>query len=325
MGCTAAIRKGTFSWAGAAGLANVVDATPLAADQPLRIASITKSMVAALVMVLVDEGKVALDANVSTYLPDVHGADQYTVRHLLGHRTGLVPYQQTSAFAAAGGFGDPSKAWTPRALVALVEDLPLAFTPGSKLAYSNTNFILAGMVAEKAAGVPVEVALRDRIYARANMTRAWLAGAEPVSESLAHGYSVRFDAQGHLTPGPKVDTTNALHPSVAWTTGAVVSTAPDVARFFEALLTRHLVSESSTLAMMTSPEPADASVAYGLGLWRYGNAQQRGWGHTGDTAGYRSFAAGTADGSIVVAVLCNDDSDENAPRTIAEALAAAVE
>lgn len=324
VGCTAAVRRGAFAWSGAAGVADLTTGAPLSPDTPLRIASITKAMTATVVMSLVDEGRVALDATVSTYLPDVRGADRYTVRQLLGHRTGLVPYQETEAFARQGGFGDPSKVWSPRALVALVEDLPLAFEPGTNLAYSNTNFVLAGMIAEKQAGVPVEQALRERVYGKAGMKDAWLDGAEAVARPLARGYSVRFDARGNVlaSPGPKTDTTTALNPSVAWTTGAVVSTAPDVARFFEALLAGRLVSSASTTAMTTSPAAPGVTPAYGLGLWRYGNASTAGWGHTGDTAGYRSFGAGTAAGETVAAVVCNDDADAEAPRAIAEALAA---
>jgi D-alanyl-D-alanine carboxypeptidase len=266
------------------------------------------------------------DRPVRAYLADLRGAERYTVRQALGHRTGLVAYQTTPGFAAMGGFGDPSRAWRPRELVALVEDLPLDFAPDSRFAYSNTNFIVAGMIAEQAEGRDLAVGMRERVFAPAEMDRTWLAGVEPVPEPLVRGYSTRFEAAGHLlaSPGPLTDVTDALHPSVAWATGALVSSAPQVARFFERLLAGRIVAPASVAAMTTSPDAPDAASAYGLGLWRYGSATNRYWGHSGDTAGYLSLAVGRPDGGTVVVVLCNDDHDPDGPRAVLEDLGALV-
>lgn len=320
VGCTAATNHADVRWKGAAGVVDLATKLPLKPDSLVRIASMTKSFVAALAMLLVQDGKINLEAPVSTYLPDVHGTSQYTVRQLLAQRTGLEAYQSTPNF-----FDHIQETQTPLALVSLVQDLPLAFTPGEAFAYSNTNFILLGMVIEAATGLKVENLLRTRIYPAAGLTRTWLAGRETVPEALAHGYSVRFNSLGQPVsgdlPGVYEDATNAINPSITWTTGGLVSTPEQVVSFFSNLVAGKIVSPASAAEMMSSPDAGNIS-SYGLGLWRYGGPTTFLWGHSGDTAGYLGFAVATADAKTVIAVTCNDDHAPNAPREIVEALGA---
>lgn len=322
VGCTAAVRKGNLIWEGAAGLADLSTNTPLAPDSLMRVASITKTFTATVAMSEVDKGNLVLDSIASTWIPAVVGSDQYTLRHLLSHRTGLRAYQTMPTFVAAGGFGDPSVVWTPSSLVALVENEPLAFIPGSQYAYSNTNFIEVGMIVEAAAATPIQTLLHERIFKPLGLTRTWLDGVETIPEPLAHSYSSRFTTTGapRNPPGSLVDTTYAWNPSIAWTTGALVSTAPQVAKFYEALLKGQILPAARVTEMLTTPDPNTITPSYGLGLIRFGTGSNESWGHSGDHAGYLSIAAAKPDGSLVVVAVCNDDHVPDAPRAIAESL-----
>ncbi len=320
VGCTAALQLGTFSWAGAAGLANRDTLLPLASSDLMRVGSITKSMVATVIMQLVDERAIALDTPVDQLLSAIPHGHELTVRQLLGHRTGLVPYQSQTAFIDGGGLGDPTRVWSPQQLVDVVKDEPLLFTPGTQFSYSNTNFIVLGMVLEAVTHQSLADAIDQRIARPLGLTRTWLDDGVRSTRLLAHGYSSTFSATGvhHAPEATTVDATFALNPSVPWAAGGIISTAPETARFFAALLGARLTSAASLTAMTTSTEPASVA-AYGLGLWRY-NINPPGWGHTGETAGFRSSGAARLGGEIVVAVICNDDHVEDAPQRIAQAL-----
>ena len=280
----------------------------------MRVASVTKSVTAAAVMKLVERGQLTLDEPVSRRLPELPGADRYTLRQVLGHRSGLPAYQTVGGF-----FDHATEAHTPAQLLEPVTGLPLEFSPGSKFSYSNSNFIVAGMVVERVTGEPIQAVLRREVLAPLGLGRTWLAGSEPVPEPTARGYSTRVDERARLlpAPGPLIDATDSLHQTNAWTTGALVSTVDQIALFFAALSAAQVVNADSLKAMQTSPDPP-AVPSYGLGLWRYGGPTKFAWGHSGDTFGFLTFAATVGD--TTVAVTCNDDRFGEVPRRIAEAI-----
>ncbi len=320
VGCTATLQLGAFRWSGAAGLANRDSSEPMTTNAAMRVGSITKSMVATVVMQLVDEHAVELDALVDHYLSAIPHGHTITVRQLLGHRTGLLPYQNQQAFIDAGGLGDPTKVWTPQQLVDVVKDEPLLFTPGTQFSYSNTNFVVLGMLIEQVTHLSLAAALQQRVAQPLGLTRTWLDDGVRATSGLAHGYSSTFSATGahHPLELPTVDATYALNPSVPWAAGGVISTASEVAKFFGALLGGQLTSAASLTAMTTSTEPVSVA-AYGLGLWRY-DVNPPGWGHTGETAGFRSTGAARLGGEVIAVVLCNDDHVDDGPSRIVQAL-----
>ena len=128
--------------------------TPPAANTHFRIASNTKTMTAALIVLLAQDGKLKFSDPVSAYVPDVPNGENITVAELLKMRSGLYGYTADPALAAAMD-ADPGKAWTPQEVLAIAFRHPPQFAPDASYEYSNTNYALLGLVAEKVGGRPL--------------------------------------------------------------------------------------------------------------------------------------------------------------------------
>ncbi len=269
----------------------------LTADTPLRVGSISKPFVAVMIMQLVDEGSVELDAAVSTWLPDTDvGADR-TVRQLLGHRSGLANYtdRPDARGQLLAGLDDRGRVDTPDDVLALVADVEHD-APGP-FAYSNTNYILLGQIIESVDGVDLDTALQRRIAEPLGLqdTSFSLPG-NPDSDDLASPWWDPF-----LAGEPETEYT--FISSGAWAAGALVSTAPDLLRFLDGLADGELVSEAS-LGEMT--DFGDAGDDYGLGLFPLSVGDGgSGYGHNGAIPGYHSTMGLAPESGDALVVLTN--------------------
>jgi D-alanyl-D-alanine carboxypeptidase len=279
-----------------------------------RVGSLTKPMVATVILQLADEGRLSLDDSLVRFLPGtLPDGDRVTLRHLLNHTSGIGDYVNDPGFIDAA-FLNPSRVWTPQELIAVANGMPRRFTPGEAgyWEYSNTNYVLLGLVAEVAGGVSIAALLLTRVFEPLGMTSTYFSNSTSLVAPFAQGY---VDLNG--IPNFAVGT--LVNPTVAGAAGAVVSTAGDALRFGEALAAGELVSPASHAARLTTVPasrvrlPGESfDIAYGLGV-----LVGDGWiGHNGAIPGYETEAyAKMGVGSVVV--LVNKSTAAFAARPIA--------
>jgi D-alanyl-D-alanine carboxypeptidase len=273
-------------WSGARGLANRARRTPMRTDDRFRIGSITKTFVATVVLQLVAEGRLTLDAPVERWLPGLVPRG-VTVRHLLSHTSGLFDYVNDPA-AFTGKIAEPRK------LVALAAAHPPLGKPGERFGYASTNYLALGLIVERVTGTSLEVQLTRRLFGPLRLTHTWLdTGA--ASRLRVHGYIA--PTRDGIIVGPREDTTGRPAP-FAWAAGAIVSDAHDVATFFAALLRGKLLPASLLREMIPR-------TGYGLGLVAYRTPCGTAYGHTGNLLGYISAAWNSPDGKRRIVLVAN--------------------
>ena len=306
-GVVALIRTGQQTWQGASGLGQVRGRRPARPGDRFRVGSVTKSFVATLVLQLVGEGRLRLDDSLEEWLPGlVPGGRRITVRELLNHTSGLYDYSDD--------LPEPPRSLRPRELVAIATGHRPRFAPGTRFSYSNTNYILTGLLIQRVTGQPLAAQLQQRILGPLGLHETELPAIQPaITGPHAHGY-MPPDQRWRSTDGSDrlVDVTE-MDPSWAWAAGGMVSTTADLARFYQALLGGRLLSPELLQAMQTT---VDASrqfghgTGYGLGLMvlRQGCGVEI-WGHGGALAGYRTtaFSSPTADRQLVAMTNLNPD------------------
>ncbi|MDT0450774.1 serine hydrolase domain-containing protein [Streptomyces hesseae] len=282
----------TGSWNLSAGTAVVNTNKPLQPIFHFRIGSQTKTFTAAVVLQLVDEGKVSLDTPIGRYLPGVVDGNGYdgnaiTVRQLLQHTSGVAESRNPTS-------RNPDGTFTLSALVRDGLSYRSVSAPGAEFHYSNTNFQIAGMLIEKITGMPVARAITSRIIEPLGLTQTTFpaAGDRTLPVRFVPGYV------GNRI-GPLffwVDNTSEVEPSAYSSAGAIISTQQDLTTFYQALIGGKVVSGAS-LAEMEKTVPVVQGIGYGLGLESIplpcgGTA----WGHNGAVPGYSSLTTVTADG-----------------------------
>ncbi len=296
---------------GARGVASLATGTPLAPDARVRVASVTKPFVAAVALQLVQEGWLLLDHSVEHWLPGlVPGGELITVRQLLSHTSGLPDYLTDTLIARARR--DPDHQWTPQELVAEGLRYPRRFAPGApgRWAYSNTNYILLGLIIEQVTHHRLEQELRQRVIAPLGLSGTALSPPSADPGDLAHGY------------GGGADRT-ALNMSVAWAAGGLSATVEDLTRFTQGLMWGALL-QPATMRLMLACEPTGgawgvADLAYGLGVMQRA-VPARGLppgarlalGHTGSLEGYRSAMWYFPDSGVsIAAAFTREEADPN--------------
>lgn len=245
-------------------------------DDAFRIGSITKVFTSALTLGLVDDGLVDLDAPASDYVSRVVIPDGVTVRHLLGHRSGITNY--TTADFDEATKADDSRVWTPEEMVAVLADAPVEFQPGSEYAYSNTNYVLLGMLIEEMTGTSYDEALRSRILDPLGMSSTYVDSFED-GPDVVEAYSSFFtDSLEPIT----ADYTSVA--TGAWSAGAMVSSPADLHAFFTALAAGEVISDDLVAEMTTAQDE------YGLGLMiGVGDLSDDMYGHGGEIKGFKNF------------------------------------
>ncbi|XXX72450.1 serine hydrolase domain-containing protein [Sorangium sp. So ce134] len=303
-GAAAAVDVGGCAFRGAAGMADIETRTPMRPGDLFRAGSITKTFISTLVLMLRAEGELSLDDDVSRYVEGVPGGDRITIRQVLNHTSGLFNYTETHDFLSAVE-ADPTRVWRPEELIAFSAAEPPCFEPGQDFEYSNTNYIVAGLVVEAASGKPVAELLRARILEPAGLANTYLDGAEPAVPGLVHGYG----SYG----GELVDTTSAVDPSSAWTSGGLVSNTDDLTAFYVRLLEGGLLGPAELAEMTTGVGAASADLLeYGLGLAQRSSPVGATYGHGGSMWGFvsASYYAARRDAAITVLVNHEDGDAE---------------
>ena len=279
---------------------------PCKVDDSLEIGSNTKSITIVVLMQLVEEGVLSLDDPLSQWLPEqaaqLPNGDQITIRQMALHTAGLWDYADD---IIGGGIADPAEleaTYTPTELVQYAVDHGTPyFAPGEEgqWHYSNTGYILLGMILEKATGETLADLYQKRIFDPVGMESAVLIEGVPEGEQITtHGYWWTKD-------GEIVDTTN-WNASQGWAAGAAAMTAEDLATYGHALAAGQLFQNPETLAEMIAfnPDPLLMLGPYGLGLLDFvGDGSV--WGHAGATVGFQSLWFTDPEKGIVVVGLTN--------------------
>jgi D-alanyl-D-alanine carboxypeptidase len=294
------------SWEAAAGVADVSTGAPMTLEHRFRIASVTKLFVAAVVLQLVDEGALSLDAEVDL----IDGGP--TVRQLLNHTSGLrhaaemnellEPYRQDRSYRPD---------LTPRDALARIASKPRLFSPGEGWSYTGSNYVVLGLLVEEATGSSLRDELRRRITDPLGLADTELPELNATPAGLTRGY---LPADNPVFPGPgpdPVDVTD-IEP-FGWGGGGMVSTARDLARFLQALLGGEVISPATRAEMLsTVPSDWEESDGYGLGieevtsLWGLeASTCGSAWGHFGFSLGFTTIALASETGDRQVVVMFN--------------------
>jgi D-alanyl-D-alanine carboxypeptidase len=296
----------------AGGVADISTGRPMEARLRFRAGSLTKSFVAAVVLRLVAEGRLGLSDTLEGRLPGIlpYG-DQVSVRQLLNH-TGGVPHDwATIERALYGSRQGRLRDWSPQDLVALVADRPPDFPPGSSWSYSNTGYILLGLIVEAATGNPLDQELDRCILGPLGLRHTYLPGdARELPGPMSRGYSLRVGPGGEVLEGSLLDFT-VQNPSWAWAAGALASNLEDLVGFFRALLGGRLLPPGllaemrTTVAVPPDSIPLPLYDRYGLGLLEVETRAGRLVGQLGGIPGYLSMVLSTPDDRRQLGLMIN--------------------
>ncbi|MEU0625999.1 serine hydrolase domain-containing protein [Streptomyces sp. NPDC005989] len=299
-----------------AGVADLSTGSKVPRDGQVRIGSNTKAFTAVVVLQLVGEGKIGLDEYVDTYLPGLvrgEGIDgrRITVRQLLQHTSGLPDYGMH--------IGDDElrhRHFEPRELIDIALRYKADAAPGETWGYSNTNYVLAGLIVQKVTGRPLAEEIDRRVIKRIGLRHTYFPapGDMTIREPHPHGY--------HRSPedGPLRDFTE-IDPSAGWAAGQLISTNSDLNRFFSALLAGRLLPAAQLAEMRTTVPAGTSGLRYGLGLTSRplpcGGVY---WGHGGDIPGYETRGGVTDDGRAANVTVTSIPTDEAAAQHVKDAV-----
>lgn len=279
-------------------------ATP---ETDYRLASVSKQFTAMAVMLLAQDGKVRYDQPVRDFLPELPTAARaVTVRHLLNHTSGLWDYEALIAESQTTQLNDDDVL----ALVASKDSL--SSPPGTRYCYSNSGYVLLGIIVARASGMSFPDFLRARIFSPLGMTAsvAHVEGRDTVPHR-AYGYSPRG--------GSFVQTDQSVT-SATLGDGGIYTNVDDMVRWDRALSSGTLVAAAALTEATTPPSlPAGAATEYGFGWFIDTYRGEKRWRHTGETSGFRNAILRFPDRRLTIVILTNRSSGE--PQAIAERIA----
>lgn len=304
----AIVKDGQLVYAQAYGKAQLEPALKATPAMRYAVGSISKQFTAAALLFLAEEGKLSLDDKVSRFLPDVpHGAE-VTLRQLLSHTSGyrdfwpqdyvMKPMQQSVE---------------PKALVQAWASKPLDFAPGTRWEYSNTNYVIAGLIAEKVSGVPLFQLLSQRVFSPLGIATAFDVDQHPLPPGSPKGYM-------HHALGPE---RLAPEEGKGWMAGAgeLAMTAEDLTRWDRSLIEGSLLKPASYQALETEIVLTNGrGTGYGLGVDVGAFDNHRMISHTGEVAGFTALNAVFPDDRAAVVVLNNNDAADSTNQQIAKKL-----
>jgi D-alanyl-D-alanine carboxypeptidase len=300
------VRNRSGTWRGAAGMAVLQPRRRMRPGDRVRVASVTKTFVATVVLQLVGEGRLRLNDTVERRLPGVlPEGRRITVRQLLNHTSGLYDYIDDARFQARF-LRDIRLVVPPRQTVAIAASHPLRFAPGTSWAYSNTGYQILGLMIERVTHEPLGRVLGRRLFEPLFLRHTSFEHRPSVPEPVAHGYALPY-GQLQLQGRRRVDVTWSAGGG-AWADGAIVSNVDDVVRFYGALFSGRLLRRDLLREMERLVETDLPVRRAGLGVFRSELACGFAWGHEGAMPGYLTQVLVSKDGSHVVVMAANGDS-----------------
>ena len=306
------------------GLADTALKVPLRPADKLLQGSVGKTYVAAVAMQLVHEGKIGLDEKIERYLgrepwfSRLAHAGEITVRHLMSHTSGVVRYEFKPEFTR-DLTANPTRVWKPEEQIAYLLDDPAPFRPGEGWEYSDTNYILLGMIIERVTGSSYYAELRRRILEPLGLRNTVPSDSRRIP-GLAQGYAGPRNPFG----GADAMVTNgefAINPQFEWTGGGIASTTEDLARWAKALYEGRAFDASLLPQMLDAiPSRLGPTTRYGLGVMVRTTPLGTTYGHSGFFPGYLTEVMYFPETKTAVAVQVNT-STVRSPAAIVLAIA----
>lgn len=269
-------------------------------DMVFNIASYTKAIIGTLTFQLIDQGLITIDDSLTQWLPDFRYIDNtITIKQLLGHTSGIYNYTENNLYAAS--LGDSlSRIWTPEELLDKLVNPPI-FDPGARCQYSNTNYILLGMIIKEATQLSISKLLHYNIFAPLGMTNTCFPVEDAIPSNFVHGWEDLIGGDNILDDMYPFDQ-EAIW-SMVWTCSAIFSNTADMNTFMNALfIQKTLISQESLDQMQTL---APSSTAYGHGIYKCVSSDQTGWGHVGNYIGFSSCIFHFPEKGINITILIN--------------------
>ncbi len=303
-GAMAAVLTTNGLWVGTSGVSDSVTRSQVEPQMRFGIGSISKTLVAATVLQLAEEGKLSLEDRLKQWLPELPNiTNTITIRQLLDHTSGVYDYFDSSDWYDDAS-ADPGKVVTTLELLKFVQ--PPYFSPGTAFHYSNTGYLLLGLIIEKATGRSVLEEYQTRFFRPLRLRSFSISPAESPTGDVIHPY-------GNFYNGFKNEVDISAVPresyySAVWVAGGLFASIEDVARWAEALWSGWLHSPEM-FAEMIHWNPVGGAEKYGLGVWSESTAKGEFYVHSGHVPGYRTFAGYSPVRRTTVVLFMNSDAE----------------
>ncbi|MBS4027892.1 MAG: serine hydrolase [Ignavibacteriales bacterium] len=305
IGASAAIIiPGQGEWLGASGLSNPVTNDSISLEHLFGIGSISKSFCAALILKLEEEGLLSIEDSLNKFLPHFPNIDDYTIRlrHSLQMTSGVFDYFNDGPAAVNAVFGNPYRYWSASEICSTFVGAPL-FSPGQGWSYSNTNYLLLGMIVNHLRGTNYTTQLHSRIFSPLNMNHTFFAIEDSLAGDIAHEWA-DVNGDGILDDYFGTYPRTAFY-SMAYSAGAIFSTAEDLLHWGKALFAGQILNQTSMQKMLTFHPTS----GYGLGVYRITALGKELWGHNGGTLGYISNMFYNPQDSVTIVLLTNQEGN----------------
>ncbi len=289
------------------GDADIESGEDIEAIDKFRIASVTKTFTATIVLQLVEEGSIALEDTLHHFFPEIPHSTIITIRQLLNMTAGVYDFCYEDPDVQSSYLHKPLKKWTSEELYEILISHDPAFPPGEQCVYSNANYFLLGTIIEKVTGNELEEEIQHRIIEPLGLTNTTFPSGPEMSGDYTHGY------RNNISTGELEDIT-LVDPSLPWAGGAIISNLYDLKIWVETLYKGGLLSNSMQQERFQWNTMV-SFVKYGLGIMNWGGFI----GHNGAILGYNNFAVYLPEKDAVVIVItnkCNDDGSENLAQDI---------
>ncbi len=290
-------------WLGASGVSDLQSKIPMKTTDGFSVASMSKTFVSVVVLKLAEEKKLDLDQAIASYLPSeisphIANSSKMTVRQLLNHTSGVAEYLETEAFKKATEKRSRQEPWTAAEAIKYIYDAKPETPPGTKFAYTDTNYILLELIVEKTTAGTLAQAIRSHILNPLGLKYTFTELREPIIGNVATGYGDR-NKDGKLDSYANVNDGNGLGD------GGLVSNAEDLAKFAKALFAKKtLLSPQMMKQLLTFTD--NEGYGYGLGVERFPTPFGASFGHTGTAYGFVTLMAYLPNKDTTVIVLLND-------------------
>lgn len=288
-------RKGEILYHKAFGVASLELKVPMSAGNVFEIGSITKQFTAVAILMLVEEGKLSLDDDITKYLPDypTHG-HHISIHHLLTHTSGIKSYTELAKWPA-----EWRRDFTPLEMIDFFKDEPMDFAPGERFLYNNSAYFILGYIIEKASGLTYEDFIEKKIFQSLEMAESRYGH----KSELVRGRAVGYSSQGsNYVNAPYLSMTQP------YAAGSLMSTVGDLYKWNRAVHQHRLVSASSLARAQTDHTLNNGDpIGYGYG-WGISNIQgAKSIEHSGGIFGYVSNGIYLPEEDLYVVILCNND------------------
>ncbi|MBU4350258.1 beta-lactamase family protein [bacterium] len=286
-----------------AGVSDLETNAPIDEDMIFRIGSNTKTFTITVLLQLVDEGLINLSDPLSKYLPEYPRADEVSIEMLTNMRSGIYNYSESEYFSSKM-FEDPTLFWLPEELIAITEEHPYYFEPGTDFHYSNTNTIIVGEIIEMVTGNSLESEINKRIIDKLGLKNtSYLNGGVEIP-----GYHPKAYYAGDYDPD-FIECSEWLDCSWAGAAGSIVSNIFELKIYVEALVDGYFLSDELQQSRLKGHEMPGSNKKYGMGIFSYDNF----YGHNGGYPGFTSLMMHSSERNCTIIIWYNCQLDEATP------------